>query len=123
MRITERHLTMLDTQRREFEDTMIEFLYEHFPEECKELGSYVTRAEVRKGIDRAAVYNIVDEHDVCMYIELMFILGENFDIDLKYPWAEEILSEDTWDPSDKIERVYDECERRQNESDGTSSAT
>ena len=32
------------------------------------------------------------ERDVCLYINLMFLLGSNFDTDVQLPWLADILT-------------------------------
>ena len=119
MRISKNHMSGLrDAAVRDFENRMVPFLYEHFPEESEVLGEDGTRVRIRKGIHRAAQYEIVEEHDVCLYIELMYVLSEEFNSDPNYPWAREILVNQQQDPSDRIESVYDMCEQLQNAAGG-----
>ena len=92
---------------KDFEDRVLQDLQEFYPVECRALKEAGVRAIIRKGIKNAEKYKIVAEHDVCLYIDLMFMLGEDFDTDARIPWAEAILTDQPEDPTAKIERLYD----------------
>lgn len=76
---------------RRFEDRMIEHLQRFFPARAAELGEAGLREHIHHGVARAASYEIVAERDVCKYIDLMFSLGRDFDVDPALPWARAIL--------------------------------
>ena len=80
-----------ETSKKSFENRMVEHLNKHFPEHCDKLGEEGVRETIRYGIDRAASYDITAERDVCKYIDLMFVFGQDFDQDEKYPWARKEL--------------------------------
>jgi len=103
----------------QFEPRMLAHLRRCFPRQCEALGDSNVREAIRYGIERAGSYDIVAERDVCMYIELMFIFGRDFDTDKRFPWASEILNDDlTPDPSVKVRHLYDEGLARQDEGEG-----
>jgi hypothetical protein len=63
---------------------------------------------IQYGIKRAASYGIQLENDVRKYIEVMLLLGPDFDKDPKYPWATSILTDkNLTDPKVKADRVYE----------------
>jgi hypothetical protein len=92
-----------------FEDRMVLHLNKYFPEQCKKLGEDGTRKAVRYGLQRAAGYEITSERDVCIYIDVMFEFGRNFDLDPRLPWASEILNDEglAGEPSEKVNELYD----------------
>jgi len=91
-----------------FEDRMVIHLNEFFSEQCKALGEQKTREAIRYGIQRAAIYGIVSELDVCDYIDLMFAFGRDFDKDPQLPWAGQILNDLTIkNPTIKVNYLYD----------------
>ncbi len=47
---------------------------------------------VDHGIDRALHWNFHDPRDVISYIEVVFTLGRDFDVDERCKWANEILT-------------------------------
>ena len=92
-----------------FEDRMVVHLQGFFPGRCAELGDDGMREMVRYGMERAKSYGIVNELDVCRYIDLMIFFGRDFDTDPETPWAGRILSmESLTDPTAKIDRLYEE---------------
>jgi len=77
-----------------FENFMVSHLRRFYTETCLDLGEEGIREEVRYGIEHAKTYNIVDERNVCKYIDVMFAFGRDFDNDPDLPWAGEILRDD-----------------------------
>ncbi|KHD11470.1 hypothetical protein PN36_29120 [Candidatus Thiomargarita nelsonii] len=76
-----------------FEHDSMAQLNEIFPEKCKAVGDANMRLLIQEGIKSAQYYNIVNQHDVFIYIGCMFILGSGFDSDPQFPWAMVILQE------------------------------
>lgn len=60
---------------------------------------------VRKGIDKAAGYQVVCEDDVEMYLDCMVLLGPDFDRDRSLGWAGEILRDETLDGEAKMAQI------------------
>jgi hypothetical protein len=76
---------------RRFEDWMLSHLQRFFPLRCTALGERELRESIQSGIDRAAHYEIRTKRDVCKFIDLMFVLGEDFDSVEPSKWATKIL--------------------------------
>lgn len=76
-----------------FVDRMRDHLQQFFHAHCKALGPNGLDDAIHHGIDRAKVYGIVGQRDVCLYIDLMFSFGRDFDKDSKLPWVCEILTD------------------------------
>ena len=91
---------------RRFEDRMLVHLMKFFPEQCHALGEPKLRDTIRYGVQRAKSYQIEAERDVCKYIDLMTVLGRDFDTDEDLPWAGRILRASR-PPYEKVERVRD----------------
>ena len=81
--------------RKGFENRMLAHLTRYFSEACARMGEGETRDLIRYGIERANHYGIEAERDVCKYIDVMVVLGRDFDVDETFPWAAEILTDDT----------------------------
>ena len=93
-----------------FQDRMLEHVGQFFPKHLAILGEPAIREVVSLGIDRGSVYGFVTEHDLCLYIDLMLLLGSLFDEDPQYPWAEAILNDKGIpDSAQRSERLYDEA--------------
>jgi len=80
---------------RKFEDWMVVHLTKFFPRQCRALGEAKLRAEIQLGIQRAAGHGLKVKRDVCKYIDVMFALGRDFDTDVRFPWALQMLNQQT----------------------------
>jgi len=76
---------------KRFEDMMVVHLNKFFPDRCNAATEPKVRELIRYGVKRAASYQITAERDVSRYIDLMIVLGNDFDHDKRLPWAQEIL--------------------------------
>ncbi len=91
-----------------FEDRTLAHFQEFFPRYCEILTEGVMRQLIRHGVDRAGIYNIVGERNVCLYTTLMLVLGSGFDNDPQVPWAAQILGDDSInDESVRADLVFD----------------
>lgn len=92
---------------KDFENRMVIHLRKFFPQQCDVLGEAKTREAVHFGIWKAKKYGIISEHDVCVYIDIMFTFGQDFDVDPALPWASKALKAKEMNPATKIEILYD----------------
>lgn len=76
-----------------FEDPTYLRLNELYPEKCQDFGETRLRRLIRYGVQRAASYKIGAPDDVRTYIDVMMLLGPDFDKDPAYAWAAEILND------------------------------
>jgi hypothetical protein len=109
MQIRQEQMAVLEEAAlKSFEDWMVEHLTEHFPGPCEALGEVPVRKAIRHGNERAEEYGFSTRHEVCLYVDLMFMLGSGFDTDFQLPWAGTILRDDAiTDPNERIETLYD----------------
>lgn len=84
-----------------FEDEMFLHLKQFNPKHTEIVSEPNVRQVIRKGMERAKKYGLTKRGPVRFYIELMYMLGSDFDTDPQYPWAEEILN----DPGIKDQKV------------------
>ncbi len=103
---------MGDEAMKTFVSRVSDHLSEIFPDECLELGDEVVGRRITDGIERAADYGIDIEYDVVRFINLMFILCEDYDTSDRFPWARKILSKPDENPTDRVDRL---CERAEQE--------
>lgn len=96
---------------RQFEEEMAVHLQEFFSEECEILGNERLYDIIRFAIEKAGEYNIELRNDICIFTDIMFAFGRNFDNDPDLPWAKEILNNPEFDdePSEKVELLYEEA--------------
>jgi hypothetical protein len=91
-----------------FESGMVEHVKRFFPKYHDVMGEPAVRKTIRYGVDRAEAYGFTIERDVCQYINLMFLLGSDFDTDIQLPGLAAIF-EDTSikEPGERMDRAYD----------------
>ena len=92
-------LTMRPSQLAEFSRVEVDkfkswilvHLHKFFPRECQSAGETQLQDTIKYGIKRAASYGITSKRDVCKYIDLMVLLGREFETDQRFPAAANIL--------------------------------
>ena len=93
---------------KSFEERMMAHLGKFFPGQCAEMGEQKTRETIQEGIKKARRYGIASEHDVCIYVDVMFEYGHDFDTDPKLPWASQILTNPAIQtPTYRVNRLFD----------------
>ena len=89
-----------------FEDWMAGHLKRFFSAKCDALGEACIVETIRYGIKRASQHGFRTRRDVCKYIDLMMVLGRDFDLDPELPWAAAILTGTRWkDTSAKLDQL------------------
>lgn len=78
---------------RRFEDEMVVHLRQLAPQHCNAVGEEGLRQVIRTGFKRAASYGLTNRGPVRFYIDLMIMLGSDFDTDPQYPWAAALLKD------------------------------
>jgi len=98
---------LFDYELQKFIARMKVHIAEHFPEHSKALDDPQQTELIQYGIDNAGKYNIVTERDVCIYIDLMFALSPDFDVNEKFSWAEPILNDESLsNAGQKVDALY-----------------
>jgi hypothetical protein len=77
------------------------------PEECAEMGDTAVRDSIDLAIRKAESYGIHEQLDILVYLNLMYVLGFDFDTDPELPWAGELLRDKELDPGSKVELLWD----------------
>lgn len=89
-----------------FERALLEHVNQFFPDHCAAVGPEQLREVVLSGVQAAKNYGLTEAPDVCQYIDLMFIFGRDFDTNPDFPWAKQILTDESLqDASQKISRL------------------
>jgi len=81
-----------DLEVRKFEDWMACHLKRFFSAKCDALGEACIAEIIRYGMKRASHHGFRTRRDVCKYIDLMMVLGRDFDIHERTRWAAGILA-------------------------------
>lgn len=88
-----------------FEDWVHDHVRKFFPAQYRTAGESRIRELIRNGRERAAAHGFMRKRDVCQYIDLMVVLGRDFDSDPALPWAASILQKPR-DPVAKMQNLY-----------------
>lgn len=97
---------------QDFEDRTFEHLKEFVPGKLKKLGEEGTREQIRAGISRADEYDIVREREVVKFIDLKFVIHQEFDTHPELPWVQAILNDRSLDGEQKIAKIHEELPSR-----------
>jgi hypothetical protein len=74
-----------------YENAVLAHLEKCFPAKLDSMGEPRARDLIRLGIDRARRYGFTTQRLVCKFIDLLFVLDVNFDVDLA--WASATLAQ------------------------------
>jgi hypothetical protein len=89
-----------------FEDYMLRRLGMLYREKAEAVGREPLRATIARGVDGARQTHLLTEAGVMLYVFLMFFLGSGFASDPQFPWASEILKDETLgEPAKKAARL------------------
>jgi hypothetical protein len=75
---------------------------------CAAMSPRELRTMVEQGTARAMSYGIEAERDVCKFLNLIAVLGRDFD--LRYQWARKTLASDAG-PRLRLNRLYEQAIR------------
>ncbi len=78
-----------------FEHKLADHIREHLPIQFEALGYDGTRKAVQYGMRRARTHGIASQPGIRAYVQLMFVLGPDFDTDSKLEWVGQALREPT----------------------------
>jgi hypothetical protein len=97
-----------DAALANFENQMVKQLQSFTPKHCEVIGDGGVRNVIRLGIERAEIHHLTNRGPVRFYIELMFMLGSDFDSDPQLPWVARILDDpNTPDEMARARSLYD----------------
>jgi len=101
-------LTRVSLKR--FENDTVEHIQEFFPKYYEVLGEPTVREVIEYGIDRAESYGFTSERNVSLYINLLFLLGSDFETDMQLPWAATVLNDKRIkDSVTRADKLYDKA--------------
>lgn len=82
-----------DAAQANAEKKLVEHCREFAPGMFKAAGEIGIRQGVRLGIERAQRYGFEDEPQIRFYVDMMLVLGSEFDTDPQFPWATATLQD------------------------------
>lgn len=116
--LTLRHEQM-KALRRQRQEQFLERLAAHarrfFPRQTEGLRAHDLRQVCRSALQRGSRHGLSTERDLCKFLNLVFVFGPEFDEDPALPWVRPFLDDPTTGPTLKINRLYLEALRHENE--------
>jgi hypothetical protein len=92
---------------RSFETSMLDHAFGFAPRHCQILGRDGVFNVIRFAMRRAERYGLTWRGPIRLYLELVFLIGADFDTDPLLPWASTILNDPTIDNQMiRAERLY-----------------
>jgi hypothetical protein len=103
----EQMMVFEEAARRSFENEMVAHLQQFAPRQSELMGEPSVKMVVKPGMERADGYGLDHQGPVRSYLELMFMLGTDFDTDPQYPWLAEILNDQKiMSQEERADRLY-----------------
>ena len=115
LRIRPEQLAVLSQgQIEKLEDWILAHVQKFFPKQFEARGEEKIKKTIQYGIQRSASYGITSKRDVCKYVDLAVVFGDDFD--QESPWASAILGNEALKgPTAKMERLYKEVKKQEKE--------
>lgn len=91
-------LTIRDAQMHTLEEALwLRLIFEHiqecFPVQCEKLGTETSCDLVQRALNKAREYNFNQFVDIQQYVDLVIVLGEDFESEPEFAWTREILED------------------------------
>jgi len=107
LRIRKKQFSKLsETVFQGFIDRAVKHLKKAWPRECDSAGEKGVIDSIEVGVKKAEEYGIRAERDVIRYIDVMYLLGHDFDNNDDTEWAGRILEDCTLPPTVKMDRLW-----------------
>ena len=78
-----------------------------FPQEADRLDDQSLSLKIDKDVERAAGYDVVNGHDLELFLDCTFMVGPDFDTSSDSPWASEILNRPGLTGTEKMSLIHD----------------
>lgn len=99
-------MAVLEQARTEqFVTALVDYVREIHPGVLQRDGEAATRETIRYGIGRATLYGITQRRHVCLFIDVIFTHGRDFDVRL--PWASAILQDHSTSAAERIDELFE----------------
>jgi hypothetical protein len=114
--------------RQSFEDRMVRHIAQSFPAEFKRMaspsaGDQPIRVLIRQGIERAGSNEITSERDVGRFIDLMIVMGPDFETNTEAAWARSVLRDKTLPARVRMELIHQQLPVRAGAATGSEART
>src|SRR3954466_5305786 len=89
-----------------FRNQVRKHVRQEFPEQTKGLTDPAIDKRIADATERARLYEIGTERDITLFVDLVFLLGANFEQERKMAWAKKILVDSSMEGAAKMKAVY-----------------
>jgi hypothetical protein len=107
-----------DATHERLVDMAVNHIRTALPETYDALGYEGVHESVLIAAQKADRYGLERWPEIVRYLDVMYILGFDFDDDPGYPWAQQVLTDTDMPPDEKMETLtahaIDECEAAAN---------
>jgi hypothetical protein len=94
---------------------LVSLAYRHLttalPEAVSAFGEQAVLASAQQAVSKCQTYGIERDADVLRYLNLMYVLGFDFDTDPAHPWSASILSDPKLTGRTKLDLLNTEAQR------------
>jgi len=84
---------LIHSREQAFEKRAVAYVQEHYPDVCREIGEEGVAKSVHQAMEKRTKYNFASVTEILLYIDLMYLLGFQFDNDETFAWAGELLAD------------------------------
>ena len=103
---------MAKGRARAFEASAVLWLRQEFPSECSRLEDSDLREAVQTALQKGQTWQFDTKAEVFLYLELMFLLGWEFDQDAAQAWVKPTLSDFQMSALTRLTCLVDEARQR-----------
>jgi len=92
--------TLQGAMLRRFEDRLVEYSEERWPEKVEKAGEELARQRVASAVKTAQSHGLEERRHLAAFVDLAWLLGGAFDREV--PWARQILRQKAFDAGTKV---------------------
>jgi hypothetical protein len=93
---------------RRFRENLKRHVRDEFPTQTQSQDDTTLDKLISDGITRGRIYEITTERDLTLFVDLLFLAGQDFDHSRKMAWARRILLDKNLDGTAKMQAI---CQR------------
>jgi len=94
-----------------FEERALAHLRSAIPVDYARVGETAARHSIRSALRKSKLYGFTNEFEVLTFLNLMYLVGLDFDEDPAHPWARDILTDPRLGTRVKISRLLARVKR------------
>ena len=91
---------------RRFREELKRHVRGEFPTQTQPLDDAALETLISEGVNRGRGYEITTERDLTLFVDLLFLAGQDFDHNRKMSWARRILLDKNLDGTAKMQAIY-----------------